>query len=600
MPTPFEAAVAAARRAGVAGPLSAAHRAFVTALLCEHPAAIDAILGPLLAGKPAEALVAPLAEARLLQDRAGIRFLVAQGVVPAAVAQLGAPATRAQALRALHVLAAEHAAAVGDAGGVAALLPLLPDAAAALDALAVEPANQERVLRDPHELVRTLELGDAPEGALGVLRKCLQGRRLPAPDDLCRAGLRALGRRLAGSLGEERGLCAHLDALRLLVPHDPPAVTNVLFGCVRRWPARLAAHVHALRTLCAVAQLGAACADAVADGAPYVVAALASEPLRAAALAALPPLARRERGARAVARNADALRAVAEALHTGAVARRHALEALAPLLRRADARRALAAACPLFGDDAAAAFAADGGDDALDVLAHAPAAPMAGPTLLACVPRLLAACGRPEARAAAAAVLDRCAPAVAEAVAREGVAALLAALPDDGVSRALARLAEHDACADALAAADPAHAWAGGDADVVDRLCARQAEARAEARAAAHEARVAAYRARGADLDAPDGGTCPLTLETMRDPVVAADGNTYERAAIAAVLAGDDPRSPLTRAPLAHGVLVPNNELRRRVRAHEEAAMAAYDAARAAEAPPKRARRYAPKAFSSA
>ena len=32
--------------------------------------------------------------------------------------------------------------------------------------------------------------------------------------------------------------------------------------------------------------------------------------------------------------------------------------------------------------------------------------------------------------------------------------------------------------------------------------------------------------------DPPDGAECPLTLELMVDPVVCADGHTYERFAI--------------------------------------------------------------------
>lgn len=43
----------------------------------------------------------------------------------------------------------------------------------------------------------------------------------------------------------------------------------------------------------------------------------------------------------------------------------------------------------------------------------------------------------------------------------------------------------------------------------------------------------------------------------MRDPVVAADGHTYERAAIARWLLSSN-RSPLTGSALAHKNLVPN------------------------------------------
>ena len=43
----------------------------------------------------------------------------------------------------------------------------------------------------------------------------------------------------------------------------------------------------------------------------------------------------------------------------------------------------------------------------------------------------------------------------------------------------------------------------------------------------------------------------------MRDPVVAADGHTYERAAIARWL-GQSDKSPLTGSILSHKDLVPN------------------------------------------
>eukprot|EP00887_Chlorella_sp_A99_P002394 scaffold10.g2394.t1 len=54
---------------------------------------------------------------------------------------------------------------------------------------------------------------------------------------------------------------------------------------------------------------------------------------------------------------------------------------------------------------------------------------------------------------------------------------------------------------------------------------------------------------------------CPITQEPMRDPVVAADGHTYERAAIEAWIARQ-PTSPMTAQPLEHLQLTPNRALR--------------------------------------
>lgn len=55
----------------------------------------------------------------------------------------------------------------------------------------------------------------------------------------------------------------------------------------------------------------------------------------------------------------------------------------------------------------------------------------------------------------------------------------------------------------------------------------------------------------------PNMPTCPITGDVMRDPVVAADGHTYERAAIRRWLETSD-TSPLTGAVLPHKELVPN------------------------------------------
>lgn len=55
----------------------------------------------------------------------------------------------------------------------------------------------------------------------------------------------------------------------------------------------------------------------------------------------------------------------------------------------------------------------------------------------------------------------------------------------------------------------------------------------------------------------PNMPACPITGEPMRDPVVAADGHTYERSAIARWLRTSD-KSPLTGSTLPHKNLVPN------------------------------------------
>ena len=59
----------------------------------------------------------------------------------------------------------------------------------------------------------------------------------------------------------------------------------------------------------------------------------------------------------------------------------------------------------------------------------------------------------------------------------------------------------------------------------------------------------------------PDEYKCPITYETMRDPVFAADGHTYERAAISKWLETRQ-TSPLSNARLPHRTLVPNRALK--------------------------------------
>ena len=57
---------------------------------------------------------------------------------------------------------------------------------------------------------------------------------------------------------------------------------------------------------------------------------------------------------------------------------------------------------------------------------------------------------------------------------------------------------------------------------------------------------------------APDALCCPISMEIMRDPVMAADGHTYERAEITAWFANNR-TSPKTGAVLPHGSLIPNH-----------------------------------------
>ena len=63
---------------------------------------------------------------------------------------------------------------------------------------------------------------------------------------------------------------------------------------------------------------------------------------------------------------------------------------------------------------------------------------------------------------------------------------------------------------------------------------------------------------------------CPITTELMSDPVMAADGHSYERSAIERWLATKS-TSPMTGEALVQSFLAPNHTLRRMIREWEEA-----------------------------
>ena len=72
-------------------------------------------------------------------------------------------------------------------------------------------------------------------------------------------------------------------------------------------------------------------------------------------------------------------------------------------------------------------------------------------------------------------------------------------------------------------------------------------------------------------MEPPDAFMCPITQELMEDPVVTADGHTFERKEVAAWL-GRRNISPLTGEPLPHTGLVPNVVLRGLIQEFREAA----------------------------
>ena len=70
----------------------------------------------------------------------------------------------------------------------------------------------------------------------------------------------------------------------------------------------------------------------------------------------------------------------------------------------------------------------------------------------------------------------------------------------------------------------------------------------------------------------PDSFLCPILQELMTDPMVAMDGHSYERAAIAEWFrtCGGNPRSPLTNQNLPSPFLKQNHALRKAIEAWKE------------------------------
>jgi len=99
------------------------------------------------------------------------------------------------------------------------------------------------------------------------------------------------------------------------------------------------------------------------------------------------------------------------------------------------------------------------------------------------------------------------------------------------------------------------------------------------------------------DCDQQDACTCPISHQLMRDPVVAADGHSYDRDAIERWIkvrtdAGEQPTSPCTGAALAHTDLLPNHALRNAIQAFSRSQLAKHPAEHqpSPEPPAKRAK----------
>ncbi|XP_005918284.1 WD repeat, SAM and U-box domain-containing protein 1 isoform X1 [Haplochromis burtoni] len=74
--------------------------------------------------------------------------------------------------------------------------------------------------------------------------------------------------------------------------------------------------------------------------------------------------------------------------------------------------------------------------------------------------------------------------------------------------------------------------------------------------------RIEALKAEQNGSEAPDEFLCPITRELMKDPVIAADGYSYERESIESWIRGKNKTSPMTNLPLQTTLLTPNRSLK--------------------------------------
>ncbi|XP_040460286.1 WD repeat, SAM and U-box domain-containing protein 1 isoform X4 [Falco naumanni] len=65
-----------------------------------------------------------------------------------------------------------------------------------------------------------------------------------------------------------------------------------------------------------------------------------------------------------------------------------------------------------------------------------------------------------------------------------------------------------------------------------------------------------------ASVDIPDEFLCPITRELMKDPVIAADGYSYEKEAMENWISNQRRSSPMTNLPLSSPMLTPNRTLK--------------------------------------
>ncbi|OXB52615.1 hypothetical protein ASZ78_014546 [Callipepla squamata] len=74
--------------------------------------------------------------------------------------------------------------------------------------------------------------------------------------------------------------------------------------------------------------------------------------------------------------------------------------------------------------------------------------------------------------------------------------------------------------------------------------------------------KIEELRVKTVSVSVPDEFLCPITRELMKDPVIAADGYSYEKEAMENWLSSKRRSSPMTNLPLSSPVLTPNRTLK--------------------------------------
>lgn len=96
--------------------------------------------------------------------------------------------------------------------------------------------------------------------------------------------------------------------------------------------------------------------------------------------------------------------------------------------------------------------------------------------------------------------------------------------------------------------------------EILDDTAARAAAL--ETSLTAHQTELKRLKSVLKDRGVPDGYLCPISLEVMAEPVIAADGHSYEKREIEAWFARGNNTSPKTGATLPHQFLTPNHNLK--------------------------------------